>query len=148
MVSRRGAGGEVGGAGGFTLVEAIGAILVLSVAVPALLLSAGEAQGGRASAALACRARWLATEKLEEVIADRHSSVRGYGYVSELNYPDEPSVRGFSKFARAVSVVQTGPDLRTPGTGFSVVMVTVSWTDGRGRARSLELSTVLTNFAR
>lgn len=138
---RRGAVGDA-----FTLIEAIAAIVVLSVAVPAMLLVAQEAQGGRASTVLACRARWLATEKLEEIIADRHSSTRGYAYLQASNYPAEASVPGFAGFARAVALVQTGPDLASAGTGYCRVTVTVSWTDGRAQARSLALATVLTDY--
>lgn len=67
-------------------------------------------------------------------------------YLQASNYPAEASVPGFAGFARAVALVQTGPDLASAGTGYCRVTVTVSWTDGRAQARSLALATVLTDY--
>jgi hypothetical protein len=80
------------------------------------------------------------------VIADRHSTTRGYAYVTGVNYPDETPVAGQQTFSRSVSVAQTGPDLVTPGTGYKLVTCTVSYADPRGGARSVAVSTVLTEY--
>lgn len=153
MTTRRKVGdGGVGGAGAgrrcrgaFTLIEAVIALVVLGVAVPPMLVAVKDASSRRADMVLASRARWLAAERLEDVLADRASGTRGYGYVSAGNYPAEASVAGFANFARAVSVVETGPNF-APGTGLKTVTVSVSWRDGRGRPRTLNLSSVVTDY--
>jgi prepilin-type N-terminal cleavage/methylation domain-containing protein len=130
---------------GFTLIEAIAAIVILSISVPAMLWSVRHAHIQRVNPTMASTARWLAMEKLEDVIADAHSSTRGYGYVVNANYAAENPVSGFVAFTRAVSVVETGPDLVSAGTGYKKVTVTVSWTDATATARSLNIATVVTD---
>ncbi len=130
----------------FTLVEAIVAILVMSVAMPAILTAMSSAQSHRTSAAMASTARWLACEKLEDVIADRHSATRGYSYVAASNYAPESSVSGFAGFSRSVTITLTAADLVSAGTGYKRVVVTVSYTDPKSVARQLSLETVLTEY--
>lgn len=136
----------VGGRRGFTLIEAIAAVVILALAVPPMLWSLGEAQVQRANATLASQARWLATEKIEDIIADRHSATRDYGYVVNANYAAEATVSGFTAFSRSVSIVERAADLVSAGTGYKVVTVTVSWGDARSVSRSLTLSTVVTDY--
>lgn len=94
---------------------------------------------------MASTARWLAVEKLEDVIADRHSATRGYSYLISGNYAVEWTVTGFPAFGRSVAFVQTAADLSTPGAGYKRCTVTVTWTD-QGAARSLAVATVLTDY--
>lgn len=131
---------------GFTLIEMILAIVVISVAFPPMLWAIQGAQATRVAPVLFSRARWLASEKLEDVIADRHAATRGYSYVLTGNYPAEAPVSGFTGFTRSVAVVETGPKFVVGGTGYKTVTVTVGWTDGRGTPQTLALSTVLTNY--
>ena len=100
----------------------------------------------RADPTLVIRARWLASEKLEMIIADRHSASRGYPYVTSGNYAAEPSVAGFAGFSRSVSVSETGADLVGAGTGYKNVAVSVSYTNGSGQAQTFRLATVLTEY--
>lgn len=131
---------------GFTLIETIAAILVLSIAVPPLLWSIRQAHIQRVNPMLASKARWLATEKLEDIVADRHSTTRGYGYLVAGNYPAESPVAGYTGFTRTVSFVQTNADLVTAGSGYMKATVTVSWTDATSTARSLSIATVVTDY--
>jgi hypothetical protein len=130
----------------FTLVEAIAAIVILSVALPPLLFAIREAHRHRVDPVLASKARWLATEKLEDIIADRHSDTRGFDYLISANYPAEAQVTGYTNFSRSVTLSEKDADLTTAGTGYMIVTVTVGWTDGGGAARSLSVSTVLTEY--
>lgn len=130
---------------GFTLIEAVASIVILSVAVPPMLFAVRALHRSRSSAVMASTARWLAVEKLEDVIADRHSATRGYSYLTAGNYAVEWTVTGFTAFTRSVAFVQTGADLSTPGTGYKRCTVTVSWTD-QGSARSLAIATVVTDY--
>ncbi len=134
---------------GFTLIETVAAIVILAVAVPPMIWAVREAQVQRVDPVLASRARWLAAEKLEDVVADRHSASRGYAWLTAANYPaeSEGAVPGHPQFSRAVTFAETGPDLAAPGTGYMTVTVEVGWDDARGMPRTLSVSTVLTEYA-
>ncbi len=132
--------------GAFTLIEAIAAVVLLSVSVPPMLWAVRSAHAGRTGPVQGSRARWLAVEKLEDVIADRHSTTRGYDYLIPTNYPNETQVSGFSNFRRSVTLTETLADLTTPGNGYMTVAVNVSWIDGSGTTRTLTVSTVLTEY--
>ena len=126
--------------------ETIVAIVVLAIAVPPMLWSIRQAQYDRANPVLASRARWLAVSMLEDVIADRHSATRGYDHLVTGNYPDEPTITGYTGFSRRVLLSETLADLATPGDGYMAVTVEVSWTDAGGTTRTLAVSTVLTEY--
>ncbi len=137
---------------GFTLIETIAAITILAVAIPPMLWAVQEAQIQRVNPMLASRARWLATEKLEDIIADRHSTgARGYGYLDPNPYPPElgGSITGYEQFSRTVTIdPETLADLVTvsAGGGYTTVTVSVGWDNATGDAMSLGISTVLTNY--
>ena len=134
---------------GFTLIETVAAIVILAVAVPPMLWAITEAQRQRINPMLVSRARWLAVEKLEDVIADRHSTTRGYTYLITANYPDEDPVPGYAGFTRTVSFVETKADLATPAPpplGYMTVTVKISWNDADAAAKALNISTVLTDY--
>lgn len=132
--------------GAFTLIEAIIATVVLATAMPPMLIGVRDASSRRTDAILASRARWLAAERLEAALADRHSSARGYAWVLSSAYPAEASVTGYPNFSRSTTVTETGASLSGAGTGYKSVSVTVSWRDGRGTVRTLSLSTVVTDY--
>lgn len=131
---------------GFTLPETIAAVVILSIAVPTMLWSIREAHVQRVNPVLASRARWLAVEKLEDIIADRHSATRGYNYLIPGNYPAQPAVTGFTNFSRSVTLNETLADLATAGDGYMNVTVDVTWQDGQAESRTLSISTVLTEY--
>ena len=133
---------------GFTLIEAITAIVVLAVAIPGMFWGIRDAQMRRVDPIQTSKARWLASEKLEDIIADRHSSTRGYAYVLSGNYPSEATVSGYTGFSRAVSITESGASLVAgSGTGYKRITVSVSFKDGRNITRTLSLSTVVTDYA-
>jgi prepilin-type N-terminal cleavage/methylation domain-containing protein len=136
--------GRRSGGGGFTLVECVAAIVVLSIGIPPMLWALRAAHHHRVDHVMASRAKWLASEKLEDVIADRHC--RGYAYLRAANYPAEGAVAGFPGFTRSVSLAETGADLTSAGIGFMRATCTVGYTDGSGVARTLSLSTVITDY--
>jgi prepilin-type N-terminal cleavage/methylation domain-containing protein len=133
---------------GFTLIEAITAVVVLAVAVPGMFWGIRDAQMRRIDPIQASKARWLAAEKLEDIIADRHSATRGYAYVIGGNYGAEASVSGYPGFSRAVAIAESGASLVAgSGTGYKRVTVSVSFRDGRNTLRTLSLATVVTDYA-
>lgn len=131
---------------GFTLIEAIAAVVVLAVAMPAMLFALSDAQRSRAMPVMAERGRWLAAEQLEDIIADRHSTTRGYSYVVNGNYPAQTSIPGFPGYARSVSIAETGPTLSGAGTGYKTVTVTVTYSGPGGVSRSFSLATAITEY--
>ncbi len=131
---------------GFTLIEAIAVIVLMTVAIPPMMWSIQEAHVSRANPVLASRGRWLAVSKLEDVIADRNSTTRGYSYLITGNYPAEPTITGYPGFSRTVSFNETLADLTTAGDGYMNVTVAITWTDAQGTSRTLNISTVLTEF--
>lgn len=132
----------------FSLIEAITAIVVLAVAVPGMMWGVRDAQMRRVDPIQTSKARWLAAEKLEDVIADRHSSARGFAYLVNANYPAESALSGYTGFARSVAIAESGANLITgSGTGYKRVTVSITFKDGRNTTRTLSLSTVLTDYA-
>lgn len=130
---------------GLSLVEAIVAVVLISIATPPVLLAMRDASVRRSGQTLTARARWLAAERLETILADRYSTLRGYSYLTSANYPAESSIAGFPGFTRSVSFNITAPKF-VAGTGFNRVTVTVSYTDPRLGATSLSLSTLVTDL--
>ncbi len=128
----------------FTLIEAIAAIVLLSVAVPSMTWGVRDAVIRRTDPLKLTKARWLAAEKLEEIIADRHSTSRGYAYCVTAAYAAEASVSGFSGFSRSVSI--NAINTTNGASGWKYVTVTVTYVDGLGAARTISLSTILTNY--
>lgn len=131
---------------GFTIMEAVAAVVLLAIAMPPMLWGLRQSHAHRSTQVLTSRARWLASERLEDIIADRYSPDRGYAYLAPFNYPAEPSIPGFESMSRAVVIAETGADLLTPGPGYKRITCTVTFTDAAGRPRSLDLTTVLTSL--
>jgi prepilin-type N-terminal cleavage/methylation domain-containing protein len=132
---------------GFTLIEAITAVVVLAVAIPGMFWGIRDAQMRRIDPIQASKARWLAAEKLEDIIADRHSSTRGYTYVVDGNYGAEASVSGYPGFSRSVTITESNASLMAgSGTGYKRVTVSVTFRDGRNTSRTLSLATVVTDY--
>jgi prepilin-type N-terminal cleavage/methylation domain-containing protein len=132
---------------GFTLIEAVISIVILTVAIPPMLWSISQAQKQRVTPMKVSKARWLAVEKLEDIIADRHSSTRGYGYLTAANYPAEATITGSPGFTRSVSFTETTANLSTAGAGYMKATVNVTFTDGTGTSRTVSISTILTNYS-
>ena len=129
---------------GFTLIETIAAVVMLAIAIGPMTWAIREAHIQRIDPVMASRARWLASEKLEDILADHHSSTRGYDFLANSSYPQEASVSGFTSFSRSVSISETGPDLVSAGTGYKKIQVDISWDDSRGKTRTFSLASVMT----
>lgn len=134
---------------GFTLVETIASIVILAVAVPPMMWAIREAEAERVTPVMASRARWLAVEKLEDIIADRHSTTRGWAHLVPANYTAETPVSGFTGMNRTVTLTEYTWNLATTSSdgGYMVVDVDVTWTDGTGTLQTLSISTVLTEYS-
>lgn len=130
----------------FSLIDTLAAIVLISVAAPLMLMAIGQSTLRRATATQSITARWLLSEKLESITADRHSTTRGYTYLTTANYPAEAPVAGYPNFTRNTTITETTADLTTPGTGYKTVTVTVTWNDPTAGTRTSTLSTVVTDY--
>jgi len=131
---------------GLTLIELVACIVVVATAVPPMLWSISDATVRQLGPVMSSRARWLATERLEDIIGDRHAAGRGYSYLVNANYAAESNISGFPGFQRGVAIVETGASLIGSGTGYKTATVTVFWKDPRRGDVSLQLATVLTEY--
>lgn len=130
-----------------TLVETIAALVILATAIPPLLWSLREASVARIDPTLASTARFLAIERLEDIVADRLRPDLDFDDITEARYPDETAIEGFTGFSRQVRLRSVAPDLTTPGDDCLIATVQVAWSGRAGAARRLVLSTVLTEAA-
>lgn len=137
---------------GFTVVETVAAVIILAVAIPPMLWAVAESHHQRINPILFSKATWLATEKIEDIIADRHSvsGNRGYDFLYDANaeYDDEATgdITGYPQFSRQITIAETKADLSSAGGGYKTVTVTVGWTDADGDARTLSVITVITEY--
>ena len=90
---------------------------------------------------------------LEDVIADRHSTtLRGYAWVvggGDYVVENPGDITGYPGFSRSVALLETKADLVTiapPPLGYLTVTVTVGWVDAKGDNKTLDISTVLTEY--
>ena len=130
---------------GLTLIEAIAMVTIMAIAVPTMMWSMAGAHENRVAPLMASRARFLASERLEQVIADRSAPLRGFTYVVSASYPAEPAVTGFPNFSRSVAINETDASLIGTGVGYKTATVTVTWTTRKGSQRTA-LATVVTEY--
>ena len=128
--------------------ETVAAIVILAIAVPPMVWALREGHTQRVNPVMASTARWLLTEKLEDIIADRHSTTRGWAYLIPGNYTAESPVTDFDGFDRSVTLTEYQADLTTTDSdgGYMVVDVVVDWTDATGTNRAVTISTVVTEY--
>ncbi len=75
---------------GFTLIEAIIAIVVLSIAMPAMLWALRESTAERVDPVMVTRARWLAAERLETLTATGIPRREAMALSSRATIPTRP----------------------------------------------------------
>jgi len=121
------------------------AIVILSIALPPLISAFVDASMQSILPANSAIASFLATERMEEIIARRYRATDGYAAVTTANYPAESPVSGFPRFNRAVSVTFTDAALNTVGSdqGYKKVRVAVTWNSG---ANEIKIERVFADF--
>lgn len=115
---------------GLTLVELMASVVVLAVALPPVLSVFAQASKAQVLAELQATSYFLATTKMEEILADRHAATRGFSHLSTSNYPSESPVLGYPGYGRSVTFREVDAvDLTTTdiGSGYLEVTVTVSY---------------------
>lgn len=96
---------------GFTLVEVVVVIVVLAIAIPALVqLSAFILEKGDKSAVVS-RAALLAQEKIEEILADKRDTTKGYDWIiASGSYPTETLPNGYTRRVTVTTNTRNGVD--------------------------------------
>ncbi len=115
-----------------TIIEIVAAIVILSIALPPLISSFADAALQSIHPSQAVVASFLATERMEEMIARRYRADDGYAALTTANYPAETPVTGFSGYNRSVTVSFVDDQLAPQGgdVGYKLVRVTVEWNGG------------------
>ena len=150
---------------GFTLIEAVIAMIVLSVAVPATLALVHDATVVRAESAMSTRASWLGSMLCEQILADVASASPELGMTAledDRVYLDDPDTGLFARLGSAMqdyvdqgleAAVQIGPlvsqSLSPTGEAdqdiYREVVVTVSWNTVRGEERTAPITFLVTD---
>jgi prepilin-type N-terminal cleavage/methylation domain-containing protein len=128
------------GEGGFTLIEAIITLVVLSIAAVGVLSVFTTGIQGSANPLVLDQAVQLAQEKMEEAVALRKSG--GFAAVASIN-PGVPAFPApFNTYAWS-RVVDCDPTFAPCPAQYQRVTVTVSWNAG---ADSVSLVTLIANY--
>jgi hypothetical protein len=120
-----------------TIIEIVAAIVILSIALPPLVVSFADAARQSIYPVNASTASFLAIERMEEIVARRYRDNSGYDAVTTANFPDEAGLTGFPGFARTVAVSYVDQDLNSSGSdvGYKLVRVGVTWNGGASEIR-------------
>jgi len=128
------------GTGGFTLIEAIITLVVLSIAAVGVLSVFTTGIQGSANPLVLDQAVQLAQEKMEEAVALRKSG--GFAAINSIN-PGVPALPApFNTYAWS-RVVDCDPTFAPCPAQYQRVTVTVSWNAG---ADSVSLVTLIANY--
>lgn len=133
---------------GATVIELIMAIVILSIALPPMIMAFTDAAMHTIQPTDATVASFLAIERMEEVIARRYRDAEAYEDFTVPTFsafPDESPVAGYTKFTRTVRVSHVDSDLDPAGSdeGYKRVVVSVTWSAGE---QSLVIERVFADF--
>src|SRR3990172_8608857 len=93
------------GTGGFSLIEIIITLVVLSIAAVGVLSVFSATSRGSADPLLLSQAVELAQERMDTIIGDRNNSARGFAWIVPGNYGAETPVPGFANFNRNMNII-------------------------------------------
>ncbi len=122
-----------------TILELVAAIVLLGITVPPVLHFFAESLQKSLRPERQTQASFLAAEKMEEIVADRHSTDRGYEYLKNAHYPEEELENGFSRTVSCTEVSSSDLSTSDDGSGYLKVVVTVQPGDETGGAQLTHL---------
>lgn len=131
---------------GFTLIESILTLVVFSIGVFGALAISQNMVINSATGDYRVMAGQLASEKIEQIIADK--TFKGYSTILNSNYPSESLTGEFAMFTRSTQISEvSSTDYTTPaaGSGMKRVSVTVTW-NFQG-AKSISVTTLLSQHS-
>ncbi len=131
---------------GFTLIEAVLTILIISIGLFAMMILFDNVTRGAMEGDTAITATYIARERLERMVFDK--VYRGYNYVVANNYPATETVLvGNQTYTRQISILEVSKgnfSVGQMGSGFTTIDVTVKW--GEGATQRINEATLLTNY--
>lgn len=112
-----------------TIIEVVTAVVILSVGLPPLVKSFADSSNQSHLPINATIASFLATERMEQIVARRYRNNAGYAALTTANFPAESPVTGFPRFSRTVTISEVTSSLAASGSavGYRKVRVTVTW---------------------
>lgn len=140
---------------GFTLIEIILTMIIISIAVLTLVSSIGVTTSRGLNAEVMSTAQQLAQEKLEELIATKRNS--GYSTTPQLDIGTtiETLTGAFANYTQQVEICNVDASLGSPdctppdnGSGYKRITVEVNYTQGLPNLPAddlVRLVTVVTN---
>jgi len=128
-----------------TIVEVVTAIVILSVGLPPLIQAFADSSNQSHLPVNSTIASFLATERMEQIVARRYQNNAGYDALIAANFPAESPVTGFPRFTRTVTISEVTSSLAASGSaeGYRKVRVTVTWQPGN---KSMSIERVFANF--
>lgn len=127
---------------GFTLLETILTLVILSVGIFGAMLTTQNAAANSVSDDCKTIALFLANEKMEEIISDK--AFKGYQYVLTNDYSSDSN----SGYTKSISIQEVqAQDLTTSssGSGYMKVVVSVAW--GTKNYEKVQIATLLTEIS-
>jgi prepilin-type N-terminal cleavage/methylation domain-containing protein len=153
--NKSGARGQKPGESGFTLIETIITLVVLSIAAVGVLSVFTTGIKGSANPLVVEQAVQLAQERMDTIIGDRENApptgTRGFGYIIPGNYLAEAAGSfGFAGFSRTTTIIcvdagtlNTNNTTAPPcASGYTHVTVTVA----NALIGSVSVETIVTNY--
>lgn len=126
--------------GGFAFIEAVLGTLILGVGLCSSLMMISNVNAHISETDRTTIATQLASEKLEDILADR--VFKGYDEVTTSEYPQENLQGEFQGFKRTITIIEvSSSDLETAqaGSGTKKVSVKVSWGDAADDQVTVEM---------
>lgn len=137
---------------GFSLIETIITLVVLSIAAVGVLSVFSATSRGSADPLILSQATQLAQEKMDVIIGDREDPGRGFAWVVPANYPAESPVAGFPDFNRNVTIfcvnaADLNASVGAPGAGGCASRYThVAVTVAHAVEGTVTVDTAVTNY--
>ena len=128
-----------------TIIEVVTAIVILSVGLPPLVKAFADSSMQSHLPVNSTIASFLATERMEQIVARRYRNDTGYTALTTVNFPAESPVTGFPRFNRTVTISEVTSSLAASGSpvGYRKVRVTVTWQPNNA---SMSIERVFTDF--
>lgn len=137
---------------GFTLIETIITLVVLSVAALGVLAVFSASITTSADPLLTSQATQLAQERIDTIMGDRRNPALGYAQIIPAKYPAENPVTGFAGFSRTTLIycvlatdLDTDQGVGFPppcASGYAHVRVTVS----HATLGNISIDTIVANY--
>jgi type II secretory pathway pseudopilin PulG len=92
-----------------SLIEVVLAIVILGLAVPPLMFAMSAGIQQYEATLIQQDLSQLAAERMWEIFADHADPTRGYDYIADAAYPDEPAPRGLTGYTRQTTIREVSP---------------------------------------